>query len=121
MPLYCTAIGKALLAYSDEATINRILTGPLQRRTPRTLVAPGLLRAQLERVIERGVAYEYEESTPGIACIAAPILSSDEAPIAAISVTGPATRFRPDAHVSSVRAAAGGTASILAQRSRTFS
>ncbi|MBY8863181.1 IclR family transcriptional regulator [Nocardia sp. CA2R105] len=117
MPLYCTAIGKTLLANSDQATIARILAGPLPRRTPRTIVAPGLLRAHLEQVAEQGVAYEYEESTLGIVCVAAPVLSADDQPLAAISVTGPATRFRPDAHAASVRAAAAGVASILARRS----
>lgn len=119
MPLYCTAIGKALLANSDQATIARILAGPLPRRTPRTIVAPGLLRAHLEQVADQGVAYEYEESALGIVCVAAPILSADDQPLAAVSVTGPATRFRPDAHAASVRAAAAGVASILARRAST--
>nr|WP_153416018.1 IclR family transcriptional regulator [Nocardia macrotermitis] len=119
MPLYCTAIGKVLLANSDPADIARVLAGPLPRRTPRTIVGPGLLRAHLEQVAEQGVAYEYEESTLGIVCVAAPVLSADDQPLAAISVTGPATRFRPDAHAASVRAAASGVASILARRSST--
>ncbi|WP_067672067.1 IclR family transcriptional regulator [Nocardia miyunensis] len=119
MPLYCTAIGKALLANSDQAAIAGILAGPLPRRTPRTIVAPGLLRAHLAQVVEQGVAYEYEESALGIVCVAAPILNADDQPLAAISVTGPATRFRPDAHAASVRAAAAGVASILARRATT--
>ncbi|MBC7304913.1 MAG: IclR family transcriptional regulator [Nocardia sp.] len=116
MPLYCTAIGKALLAHSQPATIDRILSGPLTRRTPRTVVGPGLLRAQLDNVIERGVAYEYEESAVGIVCVAAPILDTDDRPVAAISLTGPATRFTPEVHAVSVRAAAAGVASLLARR-----
>lgn len=116
MPLYCTAIGKALLAHSEPATIDRILSGPLTRRTPRTVVGPGLLRAQLDNVIERGVAYEYEESAVGIVCVAAPILDTDDRPVAAISLTGPATRFTPEVHAVSVRAAAAGVASLLARR-----
>ncbi|MQY30438.1 hypothetical protein NRB56_60400 [Nocardia sp. RB56] len=115
MPLYCTAIGKALLAHSDPATIDRILTGPLPRRTPRTIVAPGLLRTQLDNVLDQGVAYEYEESAPGIVCLAAAILDGTE-PVAAVSVTGPATRFRPESHATPVQAAAAGVASILARR-----
>ncbi|GAB2450438.1 IclR family transcriptional regulator [Nocardia tengchongensis] len=116
MPLYCTAIGRVLLAYCEPATIDRILSGRLVRRTPRTIVGPGLLRAQLHRVREEGVAFEYEESSAGIACIAAPILSPDERPLAAISVTGPTSRFRPGEHARPVRAAAIGVESILAQR-----
>lgn len=118
MPLYCTAIGKALLAHSGPETIDRILAGPLIRRTPRTVVAPGLLRIQLTQILERGVAFEHEESAPGIVCVAAPVLSSDDRPLAAISVTGPVTRFHPESHAASVQAAAAGVASILARRAQ---
>ncbi|MET8429833.1 IclR family transcriptional regulator [Nocardia sp. NPDC004860] len=116
MPLYCTAIGRALLAHCDSATVDRILSGRLMRRTARTIVGPGLLRAQLDRVLEGGVAFEYEESSAGVACIAAPILGADGRPLAAISVTGPTSRFRPADHVDPVRAAAIGVESILARR-----
>ncbi|MFG2725693.1 IclR family transcriptional regulator [Streptomyces canus] len=118
MPLHCTAIGKALLAHAGPGTIARVLARPLVRRTPRTVTGPGLLRAQLDRVVEEGVAFEHEESTMGLVCVAAPILDFDDGPVAAISVTGPSTRFRPEAHVVAVRAAAAGTASILARRRR---
>jgi DNA-binding IclR family transcriptional regulator len=116
MPLYCTAIGKALLAHAPQRTVEQVLAGPLDRRTPHTVVGPGLLRGQLEQVVEQGVAYEYEESMPGIACVAAAVLDTSDRPLAAISVAGPSTRFRPDKHSASVRAAAAGTASILARR-----
>lgn len=119
MPLYCTAIGKALLGYSDRATVDRILSGPLVRRTPRTIVVPGLLHTQLNNAREQGVAYEYEESALGVVCVAAPILSADDHPLAALSITGPATRFQPDKHAASVRAAAAGVASILARRAQS--
>lgn len=116
MPLYCTAIGKALLAHAPRHILDEVLSGPLGRRTPRTVVGPGLLRGQLNQVVEQGVAYEYEESVPGIACVAAAVLDAADRPLAAISVTGPPTRFRPDRHAAPVRAAAAGMASILARR-----
>ncbi|WP_040836064.1 IclR family transcriptional regulator [Nocardia brevicatena] len=120
MPLYCTAIGKALLAHSGPDAIDRILAEPLTRRAPRTVVGPGLLRAHLTQVLEQGVAYEYEESAVGIACVAAPILSAEDEPLAAVSVTGPLIRFHPEKHASSVQAAAAGIASILARRVQTL-
>ncbi|WP_166135793.1 IclR family transcriptional regulator [Nocardioides ochotonae] len=116
MPLHCTAIGKALLAHADPALRQQVLTGPLERRTPRTVVAPGLLQRQLEAVLETGVAFEHEESAPGLTCVAAPVLVRGTEAVAAISVTGPTTRFRPDQHVAAVRAAAAGLASTVARR-----
>ncbi len=116
MPLHCTAIGKALLAHADPALRQQVLSGPLERRTPRTVVAPGLLQRQLETVLETGVAFEHEESAPGLTCVAAPVLVRGTEAVAAISVTGPTTRFRPDQHVAAVRAAATGLASTVARR-----
>jgi len=115
MPLHCTAIGKALLAHTDPALQREVLSAPLERRTPHTIVAPGLLRRQLNQVAETGVAFEHEESAPGINCVAAPVFGAGEELLAAISITGPTSRFRPEAHVAPVRAA---TAALTATLTR---
>lgn len=116
MPLHCTAIGKVLLAHAGTELRRAVLAGPLERRTPRTVTAPGLLERQLDRVLETGVALELEESAVGIVCVAAPVLAADDSPVAAVSVAGPVTRFRPDQHVAAVRAAAAGIGATLARR-----
>lgn len=116
MPLHCTGIGKVLLAHADPELQHTVLTGPLERRTPRTLVAPGLLRRQLDAVVEGGVAFEREESAVGISCVAAPVLDRDGSAVAAISVTGPVPRFRPEAYVDIVRGAAAALSSTIARR-----
>ncbi|MEU3656190.1 IclR family transcriptional regulator [Streptomyces sp. NPDC032161] len=116
MPLHCTAIGKALLAHADDELRREVLSGPLERRTPRTIVAPGALRRQLRDVTETGVAFEREESTAGLMCVAAPVLGRDNEALAAISVAGPTGRFRPERFVTQVRAAAAGLGSTLIRR-----
>lgn len=117
MPLHCTGIGKVLLAHADPELRRRVLSGRLERWTPRTVVAPGLLARQLDAAVESGVAFEREESAVGIACVAAPIFDvATNAAIAAISVTGPVTRFRPETHVDALRAAAAGIGSTLNRR-----
>jgi len=117
MPLHCTGIGKALLAHTDPDRQRAVLSGPLPRRTPRTIVAPGILARQLDTIRESGVAFEYEESAVGIGCVAAPILEvGTNSVIAAISITRPLSRYRPEAHVDAVRAAATGIASTLDRR-----
>jgi DNA-binding IclR family transcriptional regulator len=117
MPLHATAIGKALLAYAPAEVQHKVLTAPLRRFTPRTVTAPGLLIQQLQAVRDRGLAREFEESAPGIVCVAAPVLDRDDRVLAAISVTGSAAAFQPDRHESAVRAAAQGIAATLARRS----
>lgn len=116
LPMYCTAIGKALLAFSDPDLVAQVLNGPLPRRTAHTLSAPGMLRSQLVRIPERGVAFEREESTLGIVCVAAPVLGADNQAVAAISVAGPTMRFRPEQHATAVRAAAEGLRATIARR-----
>lgn len=119
MPMHCTAIGKALVAYAESEMQSAVLRGPLDRRTPHTMVAPGLLRQQLQRVREGGVAFEHEEAAIGLCCVAAPVLDSTGVrAVAAISVSGPVGRFRPEAHVAAVRAAATGFSSVLRRRER---
>jgi DNA-binding IclR family transcriptional regulator len=116
MPLHCTAIGKALLAHAGDELVARVVGGGLERRTPHTITAPGLLRRQLASSRETGVAYEREESMLGLLCVAAPVLDRDDRPLAAISLAGRVGRFRPEKHLLQLRAAAGGVAATLARR-----
>lgn len=113
LPLHCTAIGKALLAVMGEAEMAKYVSQPLERRTARTVTAPGILRAQLIQARASGAAYEYEESGRGIACVAAAVLYPAGRSAVGISVAGPITRFVPPRHAAAVRAAASGIRSAL--------
>lgn len=117
MPMHCTAIGKVLLAHSEPALVQEVLSAPLERRTPHTIVAPGLLRRQLLAALESGVAFEREESTVGLTCVAAPVMATGAPVSLAISVTGPVGRFRPESYVAAVRAAGAGIGSVLSRNS----
>ena len=116
MPLHATALGKILLAHAPPDVRRTVLGSALPRRAPKTLTSPTLLAKQLETIHRTGVAYEYEESAIGIACVAAPVLDVDDRILAAISVTGPVTRFRPERHADAVRAAAAEVSATLARR-----
>lgn len=117
MPAHCTAIGKVLLANADAALRDQVLAGPLLRHTPRTMILPGTLRNQLDRIAADGVAFEFEESAPGLVCVAAPVREADRV-VAAISVAGPSHRFHPENHAAAVRAAAEGIGLTLTRRAR---
>ena len=113
MPLHCTAIGKMLLAMAGPELREQVLRAPLTRYTERTIVVPGQLNAQLDRIAATGVSYEFEESAPGIVCVCAPIRDADGTVVAALSVTGPSHRFRPQKHEPAIRAAAQGVSVML--------
>ena len=86
--MHCTGVGKALLAFNPTALTDAVIARGLTRRTPRTIVAPGLLRRDLARARVRGFAVEREESTIGIVCVAGPIIDAAGSAVAAISITG---------------------------------
>jgi IclR family transcriptional regulator, acetate operon repressor len=113
MPAYCTGVGKALLAFGPPERLAEVLAAGLVRRTPRTVVAPGLLRQELDRVRACGVAEEHEESTVGIACTAAPVMDASGRAVAAISITGWANRMDTARLAPAVRTAALGLSRAL--------
>lgn len=113
MPAYCTGVGKALLAHAPHAVQQQVIGHPLQRRTPRTIVAPGLVLREIRAVQGRGFAAEHEESAKGIACVAAPVLGTDRRAMAAVSVTRWAHQIDVDRLAPAVYAAAVGIAGAL--------
>ena len=92
-PAYCTGVGKAMLAYLDDAALNAALTRQsFHRFTPHTLASRELLRAELQVIRADGHAFDREEHEPGIICCAVPILSRSGRAIGALSVTSTTAR-----------------------------
>jgi IclR family transcriptional regulator, KDG regulon repressor len=96
--MHCTGVGKALLIGMTNEQIDRIIaeTG-LKRHTPSTITDRDRLLREIECARKEGVAYDNEELTIGVRCIAAPIFNRKGRVAASISVSGPAQRFMPDA------------------------
>jgi DNA-binding IclR family transcriptional regulator len=93
-PVHCTAMGKAMLAFLPPEELEEIV-GRIRfsRLTPRTLCTPEALYRSLERVRRRGYAIDDEEVEAGVRCVGAPILDASGRPMAAISISGPASRI----------------------------
>jgi IclR family transcriptional regulator, acetate operon repressor len=96
-PAHATGVGKAMLAHvlPDDGAVRDFVArhGPLQRRTPNTLVSGRALAAGLREVRERGFALDRQESELGVNCIAFPIfLTSGRLPSGAVSVSAVAIR-----------------------------
>lgn len=112
-PLHCTSLGKAILAYSSPQLLQTVIANGLPRRTRYTITVPHRLELELTRAAEAGVAYDREEYELGITCVGSPLLNAAGRAWAAISVTGPTTRFRPERAATAVRAAALGITRVL--------
>lgn len=83
-PAHCTAVGKAMLAYSESADAVDLAS----RKTRYSISSSAQLTAELAKVHSHGVAFDREESLPGFGCVAASIGESTKA-VAAVSVCGP--------------------------------
>jgi DNA-binding IclR family transcriptional regulator len=105
-PAHCTGLGKALLAYSDADMFRRVVEAGLKPRTPYTIVSPSVLAEELKHIRTTGIATEHEQALLGISCVASPVLTPDRRPIAALSISSPARRFRPEVLGPAVRTAA---------------
>jgi IclR family acetate operon transcriptional repressor len=93
VPLYCTALGKAMMAWADEELLKRLLAvQTFEKKTPRTTTSAEALVAELETIRARGFAIDDIENEDGVRCVGATVLDHTGAPIAAISVSGPAVR-----------------------------
>ncbi|MGR3631907.1 MAG: IclR family transcriptional regulator [Limimaricola soesokkakensis] len=92
-PAHCTGVGKAMLAFLDEAALDRaVALQSFYRFTPQTITDAESLRAELAEIRARGHAFDREEHEPGIICVALPILTARGRVIGALSVTSVTAR-----------------------------
>jgi DNA-binding IclR family transcriptional regulator len=113
MPLYCTGVGKTLLAFSPGSITDEVIEAGLAPRTQATITSPTRLRLELENIVANGVAIDREESCLGVCCVAAPVYGPDRTVVAALSLTGRVGRNRLDRLAPAVVAAAVGASRTL--------
>ena len=95
-PVYCTSMGKAMLAFQPEPIIEQTIAKiRFTRFTPKTICSREKLLKSLELVRRRGYGIDDEEIELGVRCIGAPIFNEDRWAIAAVSVSGPTSRITP--------------------------
>ena len=93
--LHARALGKAVLAFLDEAVVRRYFADhPPRRLTARTVVSIDGILSELERVRRRGSSEDVEEFCEGVCCVGAPFFAADGRPAGSLSVSMPSFRFR---------------------------
>ena len=94
VPLYCTAVGKVMLAFTPQEEREKLLRQlELKRLTPNTVGNMQELRTELYRVEKNGYACDLEEHELHIRCIAAPIWDHTGGIHASLSITAPMVRM----------------------------
>lgn len=116
---HASALGKAILAYASAEVVNSIITDrKLPALTPRTITDPDEFRGELRRVKKRGFAFDREETILLATCVAAPIRVVQSRAIAAMSISGPSSRFNPQRDKRVVQGLLRAAAAISQQYSR---
>ncbi|MFW5687250.1 MAG: IclR family transcriptional regulator [Halanaerobium sp.] len=93
-PLYCTGIGKVLLAFSGQKYIEKFIKRvKFVKYTENTIINKKDLRDQLAAIKNKGYAVDNMEHENNIRCVAAPIFDYRENLIAAVSISAPAQRM----------------------------
>jgi len=113
LPVYASALGKAILAYAPAEVVDDLMAEPLPKLTSRTLSAREL-RTQFAAIRKRGVARERDEAILGESSVAGPIFDRGGHAVGAVGVVGDTERIVP-------RAPATGLVAAVAEAARGIS
>ena len=87
-PAYCTGVGKAIMAFLDENTLDRVIAlQSFYAYTDFTITKKNKLRKELLEIKEQGIAFDRQEHELKIICISVPIFSFSGRVIGGLSIT----------------------------------
>jgi DNA-binding IclR family transcriptional regulator len=96
-PAYCTAVGKAMMAYLPDSQVEAMARKHgLRAVTANTITSLVALKKELNAIRERGYAIDHEEIEEGVRCVGCVVRNFSGEPLAAISVSAPAFRLTKD-------------------------
>ena len=100
-PLFQSASGKIFLAFAEEAEAEKVLK-LISEQSPALHIEQTMeaLRAELEKVSQTGLGYDYEEVFKGVRCIAVPIFDYQNKLVATLSVSAPTVRLNASSLVN---------------------
>ena len=87
-PVYCTSLGKAILACTDQETRERVIDRiHFRQKTVRTIMSAEYLLEELEKVKEKGYALDARELEDHMECVGAPVYNQEGQVLGAISAS----------------------------------
>ena len=121
LPVYCTAMGKVLLANLPERERSELLASlKLTKRGPNTITSKAALRKELDEVREESFAVNDRELAPELYSIAAPVRNDAREVVAAVNLVADSSRIAlgelVDALSSHLISTAGGISACLGYR-----
>lgn len=113
LPLYCTATGKIILAFSPRSVFEEVAAQGFTALTTRTTMSVSVLGHQLERMRREHLAVEVEETRLGYMSVAVPVFSGHNVLAGALSVTAPTSRMNVSRVTGALRTAGIGISRAL--------
>jgi DNA-binding IclR family transcriptional regulator len=96
IPAHASALGKAILAFDDDAAARMLSTSPLRSMTGDTIATPIDLKQQLADISATGLADEQEEAVLGECALAGPVFDATGIPVGAIGLVIPSSNWPAD-------------------------
>lgn len=94
IPLYCSGVGKALLAEMPDVSIEKIWNGSeIKAYTPHTILDFHDFMEEIAKIRSRGYALDNEENELGVRCIATALKNYQGKPSYAISISAPVNKM----------------------------
>jgi DNA-binding IclR family transcriptional regulator len=93
MPLYCTSSGFAFLAGMTQAARKTVLTGKMQKYTPRTLVSVARIEEAVAETQRKGLSFSDEGYVAGARAISAPVHGPAKDVVAVVTLLAPSQRM----------------------------
>jgi DNA-binding IclR family transcriptional regulator len=118
-PAFCSATGKAILAYEPADRLQSILADSTERFTAHTLYERADIDRELASVRQLGYAVNRGEWRQGVSAVAVPLRDRDGQVAASLSLTLPTERFTEDALQRFVPALTRAAAAITADLGRS--
>jgi IclR family transcriptional regulator, acetate operon repressor len=95
-PLYASAAGRLLLAYSDQDWLDRYLSKLVITSRTAAPITKAWLRKTLQAIRREEVAWSIDHYLDGLASVVAPVLDGNRQCLASLSIAGPSQRFKSD-------------------------
>ena len=108
LPLYCTGVGKSLLAFAPQPLQDQVL-GAMVPYTRFTVTDPDSVRRQLAKIRRTRIAESHQQHRLGVASVATPVFGSQGEVIAGVALLAP-TSSAIGPHVETLRACASAVA-----------
>ena len=92
-PAQTASLGRALLAASPDRVLDEFIARSVTSRGETHLADPRRFREEIARTRDRAYSIDDEEDSIGVRCLGVAVRGAGGAPLFAMSMTGPSTRF----------------------------